>query len=386
MAAPVDLGGAAVVAVQLDVFTRSGCPHCAQAKVYLQKLQKRHPTLTVVEHRVDQDPEAAQLLMDRLKERHISVVGVPTFVIGKEVVVGFESEDTTGAQLAALVAREGETRPSLPTPTDFGCPLDMDDDCAHPPTAPPPELGRVETRWFGEVSLQRLGLPLFTIVLGLLDGFNPCAMWVLVFLLATLAGQRDRLRMAITAGTFVVVSGVMYFAFMAAWLNVFLLLGLSRAVQVVLGCLALAIGLINTKDFLAFRVGFSLSIPDRVKPRLYARVRSVLHAQTWLSTLLGVAILAVLVNFVELLCTAGFPAVFTSVLASRELSTMGRMAFLALYNVAYVFDDALMVTVAVVTLSRGKLTERTGRWLKLVSGLVMLGLGLALLLRPDLLR
>jgi hypothetical protein len=176
---------------------------------------------------------------------------------------------------------------------------------------------------------------------------------------------------------------LVYYAFMAAWLNVFMLIGVSRGVQAVLGLVALAIGAFNVKDFMAFGRGPSLSIPESAKPGIYARVRRVLRADTLAASALGVAVLAVLVNFVELLCTAGFPAVYTSVLARLDLSAWSRAAYLGLYNLAYVADDALVVTLAVLTLSRRRLTERAGRWLKLVSGLVMLGLGCLLLVAPD---
>lgn len=115
--------------------------------------------------------------------------------------------------------------------------------------------------WLGRVSAGELGLPLFTLAIGLLDGFNPCAMWVLLFLLSLLVTLRDRFAMALLAGTFVIVSGLVYFAFMAAWLNLFLLVGLSRPVQLTLGALATGIGAVNVKDF-AFRRGLSLSIPS----------------------------------------------------------------------------------------------------------------------------
>jgi hypothetical protein len=111
-------------------------------------------------------------------------------------------------------------------------------------------------------------LPLFTLALGLLDGFNPCAMWVLLFLLSLLVRLRDRKRMALIAGTFVLVSGAVYYAFMAAWLNVFLAVGLSKVVRVLLGTTAVLIGLINVKDFVAWGRGPSLSIPDAAKPGL----------------------------------------------------------------------------------------------------------------------
>ena len=228
----------------------------------------------------------------------------------------------------------------------------------------------------------RLGLPLFTLALGLLDGFNPCAMWVLLFLLSLLVRLRDRRRMAVIAGTFVAVSGIVYYLFMAAWLNVFLAVGLSAGVRWTLATFALVIGAVNIKDFFAFERGLSFSIPAGAKPGIYARVRAILRAPSIGMSLVGVTALAILVNFVELLCTAGLPALYTAVLTQHELSAAGRYAYLALYIVGYIADDALMVTLAVVALGQRKLTETTGRWLKLVSGSVMLALGLVLALRP----
>jgi hypothetical protein len=235
----------------------------------------------------------------------------------------------------------------------------------------------------GLLHVQDLGLPLFTIAIGLLDGFNPCAMWVLLFLLSLLVNLHDRAKMVLIAGTFVLVSGLVYFAFMAAWLNIFLIIGFSRTVQVMLGGIALTVGALNTKDFFAFGRGPSLNIPETAKPGLYARARGILQAENLTGALLGIIILAVMVNMVELLCTAGFPALYTQILTLKELPWWEYYGYLGLYNLAYVFDDALMVTIAVVTLGHRKLQEREGRWLKLISGLVMLGLGALLLVKPD---
>ena len=232
------------------------------------------------------------------------------------------------------------------------------------------------------MSARDLGLPVFTVLIGLLDGFNPCAMWVLLFLLSLLVNLRDRRRMLLVGGTFVLTSGLVYFLFMAAWLNLFLAVGLSRVTQVLLGLVALAVGALNTKDFFAFERGPSLSIPERAKPGLYARTRRLLQQRALLPAMGGVVVLALLVNLVELACTAGLPAVYTQILTLRRLPRAAYYGYLALYNAAYVLDDAAMLGIAVVTLGRRKLQERAGRWLKLASGVVMLALGLLLLLRP----
>ncbi len=339
---------------QLHVYVREGCPHCAEAKRFLAGLADARPELQVVLREVDRDPAARDALVAISEAVGAWPPGVPTFVVGGRVLVGFDDAEHLGAELLRLLDE-----------------------------APPRPRDRVESSLFGTLSASELGLPLFTLALGLLDGFNPCAMWVLLFLLSLLVRLQDRRRMAMVAGTFVLASGAVYYAFMAAWLNIFLLVGMSEALRVGLAMLAMLIGLINVKDFVAFRRGVSLSIPESAKPGFYARARAILKAESLPASLAAVAALAVVVNFVELLCTAGLPAIYTAVLTSQDLSPLAHYAYLGLYILAYIADDALMVGTAVLALGSGKLGERGGRRLKLLSGGVMLALGMVMLLRPE---
>lgn len=332
---------------------RDGCPHCAEAKLFLPKFAAQHPDIEIIYRSVDHDANARNDLVRYSKSANMWPPGVPTFVIDGKVLIGFKNAESTGPALEALVAQGKE------------------------------ESGRVETKLFGTLSVSRLGLPLFTLAIGLLDGFNPCAMWVLLFLLSMLVHMQDRKRMALIAGTFVLVSGAIYYAFMAAWLNIFLVIGISTTLRYAMGGVALVIGAINIKDFFTPGHGFSLSIPASAKPGLYARMRTVIQANTLISSLTAVIALAVVVNFIELLCTAGFPAIYTAVLTQQSLSPLAHYAYLGLYIIGYIFDDSLMVAAAVIALSSRKLTESAGAWLKLLSGGVMLALGIILILRPD---
>lgn len=252
-----------------------------------------------------------------------------------------------------------------------------------PPLQHKTDSDTVTLPFLGEVRWQDWGLPVFTLTVGLVDGFNPCAMWVLLFLLSLLVNLRDRWKILAVAGTFVVISGLAYLAFMTAWLNVFQLIGLLRPAQLILGLIGVSVGTIHIKDFFAFKRGVSLSIPESVKPGLYDRMRRIVQAETLRSAILGASVLAVLVNVVELLCTAGLPAMYTGVLTLQNMPPWKNYAYLLLYIVAYMFDDAVMVAVVVMTLGRHKLQERGGRILKLISGLVILVLGTIMLLRPD---
>lgn len=364
--APPAPHAAGVPAATLEVFVRQGCPHCEAAKAFLVELQRERPALQVQLRPIDRDAAAREALMDRSRQAGVWPPGVPTFVVHGRVLVGFDDADHMGRQLLALI----DAGPPAPAATA-------------PESASAAASGSVDTAWFGPLSATRLGLPAFTLALGLLDGFNPCAMWVLLFLLALLLRLKDRRRMALIAGTFVLASGAVYYAFMAAWLNLFLAVGLSQPLRWALGGIAVAIGLINLKELVAWKQGPSLTIAESAKPGLYARMRQVVQAPGLPAALAAVTALAVVVNFVELLCTAGLPALYTAVLAQQQLPALAHHAYLGLYILGYLTDDALMVTLAVLALGSGKLTERTGRWLKGLSGLVMLALGVALLLRPE---
>jgi hypothetical protein len=205
-------------------------------------------------------------------------------------------------------------------------------------------------------------------------------MWVLILMISLLAPLNSRSRMLAIAGTFVAVEGVAYFAFMAAWLNLFLLIGLSRVSEVIIAALALLAGAINLKDFWRFGWGVSLSIPAAAKPGIYARMRRILQAENMAAALVATVVLAILVQIVELMCTSGFPALFTRILTLRQLDSLSYYGYLLLYDLAYMLDDVIVLAIGVVTLSQHRLQEKEGRWLKLVSGLVMVGLGLYLLL------
>lgn len=361
----------ATAILQMEVFTRPGCGRCAAAKAWLPTFQRAHPGLEVVTLDIAGDAGSRQYLGDLVREHRTAAASVPVFHLCNQLVVGFDRPETSGRRLAAVL--EPWTRP-CPEP------IGVDEHAEGPAVG---SETAIEVPLLGTIDARRLGMPLFTLAIGLVDGFNPCAMWVLLLLLSILVNVQDRLRILAIAGTFVVVSGLAYFAFMAAWLHVFDWIGCLRPVQVALGLLAITIGSVHVKDFFAFKQGPSLSIPESAKPGIYERMRRIVTAENLVGAILGAFTLAVLVNIVELLCTAGLPALYTNVLSLQGYSTPVRYGYLGLYIAAYMFDDAVMVAGVVATMSRFKLQETGGRWLKFVSGAVILLLGCVMLFRPD---
>jgi hypothetical protein len=320
---------------------------------------------------VGADTTARRRLIELARAHGVSPVAVPAFLVGDALIVGFDKSGSTEAAVRARLRAPGTRRDTL-------------GGVMRSARAPPNEI--VNIPLLGPLSASRVGLPLFSFIVGFVDGVNPCAMWALLYLLTLLATLHDRRKMLLIGGTFVAVGGVMYFAFIAAWLELFLWIGLSRAVQIVLGSAAVLAASVHVKDFFAFARGPTLSIPASARPTILRQARRIVTAENLVGALVAVILLSVLVNLVEMLCTAGLPAVYTQVLASHDLGRLGHYANLSVYVAAYVLDDAIVLGAGVLTLSHRRLQERAGRWLKLVSGVVLMALGLALLLRPDWLK
>lgn len=354
--------------VTLYFFWGEGCPHCSQAKPFLKELERKYPALRVESCEVLEHRENVPLFMEMAKACDQEATGVPAFIIGDRMVSGFSPE--AAAEVEALVrsAAQGAAADASKAPP------------------PPAAENAVTVPLLGKVDTSTLSLPVFTVMIAALDSFNPCAFFVLFFLLSLLIHAHSRSRMLLIGGVFVFFSGLVYFVFMAAWLNLFLLVGALPFVTVTAGIVALAVAAINIKDFFLFEQGISLVIPQAQKPKLFARMRNLLKADSLISMLTGTAVLALAANSYELLCTAGFPMVYTRMLTLRQLSSAQYYLYLVFYNVVYIIPLAIIVVIFTVTLGSRKLTEWHGRVLKLVSGLMMLSLGLVLLINPSLLN
>lgn len=365
---------------ELEVFVREGCPHCAEAKVFLEGLRGERPDLQVVIRDIQKDRSALERLRELVAKSPGRTAGVPAFYLRGELLIGFSGPDTTGAQIRQLLGRAAAaTAPQGPPGAD-NCRIEAPEPCATPVR---PEGGFVELPWIGtRIDIDQVGLPLFTVAIGLLDGFNPCSMWVLVLMVSMLAAVGDRRRMIAIAGTFVAIQGIAYFAFMAAWLNLFLVIGISRTSEIVLGVIALVAGLIHVKDYFAFGRGITLSIPAAAKPGIYQRMRALMHEQSLALAIAGTVVLGILVQIVELLCTSGLPALYTRILTLRQLDALHYYGYIGLYIAMYMIDDVVLLAIGVVTLSQKRLQEKEGRLLKLLSGAIMVLLGVYLILVP----
>lgn len=368
-AAATDDAGAEV---HLHFFWSQTCPHCRRARPFVESLPERYPWLTVHSLDVSGDPANAALYVDMASDLGVQARAVPAFLFCGAMLTGYDADETTGLFLEKQLFACREAK--------------LAERAAGEPRDVPAPTSRVVLPVLGVFDPSEYSLPVLTLVLAALDSFNPCAFFVLLFLLSLLVHARSRLRIALIGGTFVFFSGLVYFVFMAAWLNLFLVMGQVRVVTALAGGVAVLLALLNVKDYVWLERGPSLRIPESVKPGLFQRMRSLVNAESMTTMMTGTVALAVAANTYELLCTAGFPMVFTRVLTLSEVAGPGYYLYLLLYNLIYVVPLAVFVVLFAATLGSRKLSEREGRILKLVSGLMMLQLGLVLLLAPEIMN
>lgn len=358
--------------VNLYFFWSKKCPHCLEAEPFVNSLGRKHDWLTVHSRELTEHPENIQQYISMAKSLGQEARSVPAFMWCGNMVVGFDNPDNMGKFIEQELVKcyqwlQSNSRQPQPETEISDEPV-------------------ISIPWLGTLSLNDYSLPVYTIILAGLDAFNPCAFFVLLFLLSFLVHAKSRKRMFIVGGVFVLFSGLMYFLFMAAWLNIFLVMGKINALTIIAGALAIVIAAVNIKDYFWFKRGVSLSIPDSARPSLYQRVRQLVSAENLPTMLVATIGLAAFANMYEFLCTAGFPMVFTRILTLEELPRFSYYLYIALYNVIYVIPLMVIVIAFTMTFGAKKLQEEQGKKLKLLSGIMMLLLGTVLVLAPDLLN
>lgn len=275
---------------------------------------------------------------------------------------------------SVLLCREYGPRISSPAMGDGATPIAM----AAPET--------VNLPWLGEVLLADASLPLLAVTLGLVDGFNPCAMWALVYLISLIAGLNDRRKILLLVGTFVAASGVLYFLFMTAWLNVFLIAGYLRPLTISVALFALGAGVLSIRDFAVSKEGLSCGVTDAAsRQRTMGRMESIVRAPVTFTSLIAIIALAFTVNTIEFACSAGLPAIFTHTLALRMLPLLDYYGYILLYDLFFMLDDLVIFTLAALAVTTN-IGLRYARHCKLLGGIILIPLGLIMLFRPELLR
>ncbi len=365
------------VDVCLVVFLNMTCSPCERLLPFLDELETRY-NINITTYEVNNPIENA--IYKDYRQRHgIKEVGFPlAFISGYYLMGEGLIRDHLPSLLEDCPKRDCMCSAGNVVPFTPGVPGPGDD------VTTPPDV-QVCLPFLGCINPINAFLPALTVAIALVDGVNPCTMWVLSFLLSMLFYARSRRRIIMVGLVYLVTVFTVYFMFMAAWLNTFLYIGYIDWIRYSIGVIAVVAGLINIKDFFWFGKGISLVIPQRFKPFLLRQMRNLTRAEGW-ALLSGTVFMALSASLIELPCTAGFPVIYTQILTQQGFTGMSYYLYLVLYNIVYIIPDACVLAVFLVFMERNrKITEREGRWMKLAGGSIMLVLGLIMLFKPDML-
>lgn len=373
--------------VNIYLFHSYTCKHCKEEIKLLDELEKEYDNIKVYKYEVNEN-ENGELLKNISEIMGSKVTGTPYTIIGNKVFSGYDYENSKGRFKGAIEYyskygyedKVGEYISSIPLPsyevkdTD----PDVDEYISNYISY------KVKLPLIGEVKLKNLTLPLITVVIGLADGFNPCAMWVLLFLISMLIGMKDKKRMWILGSTFLLTSALIYLIFMMSWLNLANLLISVVWVRVIIAVVSLVGGFINLRGYIKHRkVSGCDVVDDKKRNRIITRIKKFTTEKNFWLAILGVIVLAISVNVVELACSAGLPVMFIEILSLNNLTAIEEIIYIVLYMLFFLLDDFVVFVIAMTTLSLTGVSSKYGNLSKLIGGILMLLIGLLLMFKPE---
>lgn len=373
--------------VNIYLFHSYTCKHCKEEIKLLDELEKEYDNIKVYKYEVNENGNG-ELLKNISEIMGSKVTGTPYTIIGNKVFSGYDYENSKGRFKGAIEYyskygyedKVGEYISSIPLPsyevkdTDPDVDEYINDYISY----------KVKLPLIGEVKLKNLTLPLITVVIGLADGFNPCAMWVLLFLISMLIGMKDKKRMWILGSTFLLTSALIYLIFMMSWLNLANLLISVVWVRVIIAVVSLVGGIINLRGYIKHRkVSGCDVVDDKKRNKIITRIKKFTTEKNFWLAILGVIVLAISVNVVELACSAGLPVMFIEILSLNNLTAIEEIIYIVLYMLFFLLDDFVVFVIAMTTLSLTGVSSKYGNLSKLIGGILMLLIGLLLMFKPE---
>jgi glutaredoxin len=379
--------------VNVYFFYGYGCPHCAKETSFLESLKTEYPDVNIRSFEVYFHKENVEIMKRAAKKLNKEVTAVPFTVIGDKSFVGF-SEQNTPKELTARIEECLKTRCPDPVSEIAGVSgKNTSEETINSGAEASEKIATATTSSsaqsmftlpvLGTIDPLHFSLPAITIILGLLDGFNPCAMWTLFFLISLLLGMEDKKRMWILGGSFIAASAFVYFLFMAAWLHIILFIGLVFWLKILIGGIALAGGVHSIKEFFTNISGTCTVGDEEQKEKVFGKLKNAVEQKNFWLALGGIILLAFAVNLIELVCSAGLPAIFTQILALNQLSFWQYYFYIGLYILFFMLDDLFVFIVSMTALQMTGITTKYSRFSKLIGGTLMIIIGLLLLFKPE---
>lgn len=370
----------------LYVFKGDGCPHCKAEIDYLDTIKDKYTNLEIKEYEVWYDDDNASLLTKVESYFNIKRSGVPTTIIGNTVIQGYQNESSTGKKIERAINfyEENDYKDIV---------KEIKDGTAIKNTKKTDKFQEEETKLdketsvkapiVGNVNLKDVSLLTSAIILGLIDGFNPCAMWILLFLISALIGMKDRKRMWTLGLTFLITSGLVYMLIMLSWISIAVKITTIVWIRNIIAIIALIGAILNLKSFIKSKNSGCEIVDSKKRKNIFSKIKKFTSEKSFILAFFGIIGLAISVNLVELACSAGLPLIFTELLAINNVSGFIKFIYIGIYIIFFLIDDIIVFTISMYTMKATGISTKYGKYSHLIGGLIMLLIGLLLIIKPE---
>ncbi len=341
--------------VNLYLFHGQECPHCEEERNWLKDIEEKYKdVLNVYYFEVWHDNNNVKIMGDVCKELLIDSKGVPLTIVGEKYYVGYS--EAIGSRIESKIKEYAE----------------LEDD------------NEIKIPIIGKVNIKDVSIPLVAVILGFIDGFNPCAMWILLFLINLLFGMKDRKKSWILGITFLLISGIVYFLSMIG-INFVLGIATIKWMKIAIAIFILIAGILNFRKYLKIRkeeAGCTV-VDDKKRKKLISRMRNIIKSKSFGLSLIGIIVLAASVNLIEMACSLGFPLIFNEVLTVNNVTGITKIIYLLIYIFFYMIDDMVIFIISMVTLEATGITNKYNKLCTLISSIIMIIMGILLIFKPD---
>ena len=343
--------------VNLYLFKDKTCPHCKKETEWLKSIESDYKDyLNIYYFELNGNKENQEKYFIATETMNINTTSIPFTVIGEKTFVGFSDtiksniENTIKDYIGEDINKNHMTLPI-----------------------------------FGDVNVKSISLPLVAIILGFIDGFNPCAMWILLFLINLFINFNNKKKAWILGFTFLLVSALVYFISMLGINIVISKIIKTNWLKMSIAIFILVAGLLNLRKYLKTRkdnAGCTV-VDDKKRKTIITRMKKIMNSKSFILSILGMIVLATSVNLIELTCSLGFPATFTGILSINNVTGLIRIVYLLIYIFFYMIDDLLVFTISMFTLEATGVTNKYNKLCTLVSSIIMILMGTLLLIKPE---
>lgn len=371
--------------ITLYLFHGDGCPHCADELDFLDTIYDDYPDLKIEKYEVWYNDENSELLKKVSQELSIKRTGVPTTIIGETSIVGYGEGTASKIKRAIDYYKTHEyvdAVEEIKNGTYEKREIDDVDEFSKEEEKTDEEMS-VKIPVFGKINLKNVSLSSAAVIIGLIDGFNPCAMWILLFLISVLIGMKDRKRMLLIGLTFLITSALVYMLIMLSWIQIAIKVTSVIWIRNIIAIVALIGAFINLRSFIRSRDSGCEVVDDKKRKTIFQKIKKFTHEKSIFLALIGAVLLAVSVNVVELACSAGLPLVFTELLVLNDTNSIMRFLYTILYIIFFLLDDLVVFFIAVFTMKITGISTKYNKYSHLLGGIIMLLVGILLLLKPE---